>query len=80
MPPRQPQKKAIKSPKGANLYFNEDFSARADALRHHDQRRALLKRDLDQPIVMDDFQDPNSSAVRRLYLDPDSPSPSENFN
>ena len=64
----------------ANLYFNEDFSARVDALRHHDQRRALLKRDLDQPIVMDDFQDPNSSAVRRLYLDPDSPSPSENFN
>ena len=64
----------------ANLYLNEDFSYRIDALRHHDQRRALLKHDLDQPVIMDDFADPNSSAVRRLYLDPDEPRPSDPFD
>ena len=58
-----------------NLYFNEDFSSRVDALRHHDQRRALLKRDAEQPDIMDDFADPNSDAVRSLYLDPDSSLP-----
>ena len=46
-----------------------------DALRHHDQRRALLKRDAEQPDIMDDFADPNSDAVRSLYLDPDSSLP-----
>jgi hypothetical protein len=57
----------------ANLYFQEDFSYRIDALRHHDQRRALLKNEEDQPVILDDFDDPNSSAVRSLYLDPDAP-------
>ena len=59
----------------ANCYFNEDFSDRIDALRHHDQRRALLKRDAEQPPQMDDFADPNADAVRSIYLDPDQPLP-----
>ena len=50
----------------ANVYINEDFSSRIDALRHHDQRRALLKAKAEQPIIMDDFADTqNSSAVRK---------------
>ena len=61
----------------SNLYFNESFAHRIDALRHHDQRRALLKRDAEQPLQMDDFADPNSDAVRALYLDPDAPQPSD---
>jgi len=59
----------------SNLYFNESFTHRVDALRHHDQRRALLKRDAEQPLQIDDFSDPNSDAVRALYLDPDAPPP-----
>ena len=59
----------------ANCYFNEDFSHRIDALRHHDRRRALLKRDAEQPLILDDFQDENADAVRNLYLDPDAPLP-----
>ena len=51
-----------------------------DALRHHDQRRALLKRDAEQPDIMDDFADPNSDAVRSLYLDPDSSLPPHPLN
>jgi hypothetical protein len=60
-----------------NVYFYEDFSERIDSLRHHDRRRNLLKKDLPQPIVLGDFEDENSSAVRRLYLDPDAPPPPE---
>ena len=56
----------------SNVYIYEDFSSRIDALRHHDQRRALLKAKAEQPIVMDDFADSNSSAVRNLFLDPDA--------
>ena len=66
-----------------NVYFNEDFTHRIDALRHHDRRRALLRADLDQPVQLDDFTDPNSSAVRNLYLDADTPVPQasvENFD
>ena len=58
-----------------NLYFNEDFSNRIDALRHHDTRRAMMHADLEQPIQLDDFDDPNASAVRNLYLSPDAPAP-----
>jgi hypothetical protein len=62
----------------ANVYINEDFGSRIDALRHHDQRRALLKIKAEQPVVMDDFADTqNSSAVRNLYLDPDAPCPED---
>ena len=60
-----------------NVYFEEDFSHRIDALRHHDQRRALLQKDLEQPVQLDDFADPNASAVRNLYLDPDTPQVSD---
>ncbi len=57
-----------------NCYFYENFMGRIDALRHHDQRRALLKKGLEQPVVMDDFADSNSQAVRNLFLDPDASS------
>ena len=53
----------------------KNFMGRIDSLRHHDQRRDLLKRGLDQPVVMDDFADSNSHAVRNLFLDPDAPNP-----
>ena len=54
-----------------NCYFYENFSSRIDALRSHDQRRQLLKKDLPQPIVIDDYDEANSEAVRNLFLDPD---------
>jgi hypothetical protein len=54
-----------------NLYFYESFSDRIDSLRHHDQRRALLKQGADQPVVIDDFADSNIDSVRNLYLNPD---------
>jgi len=60
-----------------NLYFQENFSYRVDALRHHDQRRAFFKNGTEQPIIVDDFDDPNSDAVRSLYLDPDAPAPTD---
>jgi len=59
----------------AYLYFQEDFSTRVDALRHHEQRRPILKAKEEQPIVVDNFDDPNADAVRSLYLDPDAPLP-----
>ena len=55
-----------------NCYFYEDFSSRIDALRHHDHRRALLRRGVDPPIVIDDFQDSESHAVCSHFLDLDS--------
>ena len=63
----------------SNLYFYESFHSRIDALRHHDQRRALLKKGIDQPVVMDDFADVNSQSVRNLYLDPDA-TPAPDFH
>ena len=62
-----------------NCYFVEDFASRVDALRHHDVRRALLKRGLDQPVIIDDFQDSNSTAVRSLYSDPDALPPPDSL-
>mgnify|MGYP002631971453 FL=1 len=59
----------------ANLYFHEDFSARVDSLRHHDRRRAILRAKEEQPIIIDDFDDPNADAIRGLYLDPDATLP-----
>ena len=58
-----------------DVYFFEDFSERIDALRHHDQRRAIMRRGEEQPIVMNDFDDETADAVRSLYLDPDSAAP-----
>ena len=58
-----------------NVYFYENMSNRIDALRHHDQRRALLKNGQPQPLVMDDFLDSNPDAIRSLYLSPDTPPP-----
>jgi hypothetical protein len=58
-----------------NVYFYENFSERIDALRHHDRRREFLRKGLPQPVILDDFDDPQSSVVRGLYLDPDAPPP-----
>jgi hypothetical protein len=60
-----------------DVYFFEDFSERIDALRHHDQRRAIMRRGEEQPIVMNDFDDETAGAVRSLYLDPDAAAPDE---
>ena len=60
-----------------DCYFYEDFSERVDALRHHDQRRALIRRGLDQPVVMNDFADPDADVVRTIFLDPDAAAPVE---
>jgi hypothetical protein len=60
-----------------DCYFYEDFSERVDALRHHDQRRALIRRGEDQPIVMNNFHDPSADVVRSLFLDPDAAAPEE---
>ena len=35
----------------------------------------MMHADLEQPIQLDDFDDPNASAVRNLYLGPDAPAP-----
>ena len=35
----------------------------------------MMHADLEQPIQLDDFDDPNASAVRNLYLRPDTPAP-----
>ena len=58
----------------SNLYFYEDASERIDSLRHHDRRRELLKKGMDQPVVIDDFEDADIQSVRNLYTDPDAPS------
>jgi len=58
-----------------SVYFYEKFSERIDALWHHDRRRGFLRKGLPQPIILDDFDDPNATAVRSLYLDPDCPPP-----
>jgi hypothetical protein len=60
-----------------NVYFHENFNERIDALRHHDRRRELLRMGLPQPIILDDFDDPKSTAVRSLYIDPDCPPPAD---
>ena len=56
-----------------NVYFYEDNSGRIDALRHHDRRRDLLRQGIEPPIVLDDFVDSNSHAVRQLFLNPNVP-------
>jgi len=61
-----------------NLIFNENFTHRDDALRHHDKRRAEILAGADpdaQPVQNNDFKDPNAAAVRNLYTDPDAPAP-----
>ncbi len=61
----------------AGGYFFEDFSERVDALLHHDQRRALLRKGAEQPVVLNDFDDPNATGVCSLFLDPDALPPAE---
>ena len=52
---------------------NKYFSQRIDALRHHDRRRAMLRDNRDQPDQLYDFDNPCASAVRKRYLDSDTP-------
>mmetsp|Transcript_37940 Transcript_37940/g.76675 ORF Transcript_37940/g.76675 Transcript_37940/m.76675 type:complete len:1384 (-) Transcript_37940:372-4523(-) len=59
----------------SDCVFYESFRHRVDALRHHDQRRALLKNGEAQPLVIDDFDDENAEGVRNLFLHPDAPKP-----
>ena len=62
----------------ANLYFHEDMSPRQDAISFHDSQRALLKSGVnldDLPVQSNDFADPNATAVRNLFIDPDTPAP-----
>ena len=62
----------------SDVVFYESFKHRIDALRHHDKRRALLKKGLDQPIFINDFEDENSDGVRNLFLHPDATRPESN--
>ena len=55
-----------------NVYFYESFKHRIDALRHHDQRRALMKAGKVQPVQVDDWEDSNAQGVRNLFTNPDA--------
>ena len=59
----------------SNAFYSENkyFSQRIDALRHHDRRRAMLRDNRDQPDQLYDFDNPCASAVRKRYLDSDTP-------
>ena len=62
----------------SNCYFKKDFSYRQDAISFHDSQRAQLKNGVDLadlPIQSNDFTDPNAAAVRNLFIDPDTPAP-----
>ena len=64
----------------SNCYFNEDFSYRQDAISYHDTQRAQLKNGVDLAalqIQTNDFDDPNAAAVRNLFIDPDTPAPTD---
>ena len=37
-----------------NVYFDESYKHRIDALRHHDKRRALIKAGKNQPVQIGD--------------------------
>ena len=54
-----------------NVYFYESFKHRIDALRHHDQRRALIRSGKPQPVQVDDWEDSNAEGVRNLFTSPD---------
>ena len=54
-----------------NVYFYVSFKHRIDALRHHDQRRALIRSGKPQPVQVDDWEDSNAEGVRNLFTSPD---------
>jgi len=51
-----------------NVCCNEDFSQRHNALHTFDQRRALLDKDLNQPLQMNDFDALQTTQVRNLFI------------
>ena len=58
-----------------DVVFYESFNHRIDALRHHDKRRDMIKKGIEQPIILDDFKDENADGVRNLFLHPDASKP-----
>jgi hypothetical protein len=59
----------------SDVVFYESFRHRIDALRHHDKRRDMIKKGIDQPVVLNDFEDESADGVRNLFLPPDAPPP-----
>ena len=59
----------------SDVVFYESFNHRIDALRHHDKRRDMIKKGIEQPVLLDDFQDENADGVRNLFLHPDAAKP-----
>jgi hypothetical protein len=59
-----------------NGYVYESFAHRIDNLRHHDTRRELMKKGLDQPVVLDEFELDNTfqiDSVRNVFTSADPP-------
>lgn len=56
----------------SNVYFNESFANRHNALHYYDQRRDLLDKDSRQPLQLNDFDAPQASEVRSLYSPPEA--------
>lgn len=55
----------------SNVYYNESFVNRHNALHYFDQRRALLDKGAKQPLQINDFDATSSTQVRNIYLKPD---------
>jgi hypothetical protein len=56
----------------SNVYFNESFINRHNALHYFDQRRQLQQQDKPQPLVVNDFEAAQAEQVRNLYMSPDA--------
>ena len=54
----------------SNVYFNESFDNRHNALHYFDQRRALADKEANQPLQVNDFDATSSLQVRNLYSSP----------
>ena len=59
----------------SDVVFYESFNHRIDALRHHDKRRDMIKKGIEQPIILNDFEDESADGVRNLFLHPDASKP-----
>jgi hypothetical protein len=54
----------------SNVYFNESFESRHNALHYFDQRRGIALQNEAQPLQLNDFEAAHSSQVRNLYMSP----------
>jgi len=54
----------------SNVYFNESFESRHNALHYFDQRRGIALQNTAQPLQLNDFDAAHSSQVRNLYMSP----------